>query len=83
MGSVNVENDDKITSEKKDGPTPNGGAYSIGYYMNDEGMNVPKDEATQIIIKEYSADGIIIQTTHGGFSMPKSKPGSGTTSFML
>ena len=53
--------------DRIDEPTPNGGAYSIAYYFNDQGEMVDKTLATKIIIKEFSADDKLIYTTHGNF----------------
>ena len=60
----------EILSKRIDGPTPNGGAYSIGYYFNDDDMAVDEKIATKIVIKEYTAASQIIKTTYGGYANP-------------
>lgn len=54
-----------MTSERRDGPTPNGGAYSVAVWMNDRGELVAKDAATQVYITEYAADGTWLAETIG------------------
>lgn len=73
---------EKTTSERIDGPTPNGGTYSIAYYFNDDSIAVSKEEATQIIIKEYSDDDLIINVTYGDFSFEQPNDHK-TSMFML
>lgn len=48
-----------------DEPTPNGGAYSIGHYMNENGDDCTPEEATVIHINEYAEDGTFICNTIG------------------
>lgn len=48
-----------------DEPTPNGGAYSVGYYTNDKGEDCSIEEATIIHIHEYTVDGELICETIG------------------
>jgi len=45
------------TSERRDGATPNGGIYSIAYYRDADGTPTTKDQAAEIEIVEYAADG--------------------------
>jgi hypothetical protein len=54
-----------MTSERQDGPTPAGGAYSEAVYMNDAGELVAKEVATRLIITEYAADGTWLAETIG------------------
>jgi len=49
-----------ITSERRDGPTPNGGDYSEIFYFDDDGNSVDKTEATKAVVKEYKNDGTVI-----------------------
>lgn len=53
------------TSERKDGPTPNGGAYSIAYFQNEKGEATTKDKATRMEIVEFSKAGIELHRTYG------------------
>lgn len=52
------------TSERRDGPTPNGGAYSIAYYRDASGKPATKDKAVEIEIVEYAADGREVVRTY-------------------
>lgn len=45
------------TTERVEGPTPNGGAYAIVYYQAADGAPVPKSEAVRGEAFEYTADG--------------------------
>lgn len=53
------------TQNCTDGPTPAGGAYAVGTYLDENGEPVPKDEATQLEIIEYDEDGNELQSTLG------------------
>jgi hypothetical protein len=53
------------TSERVDGKTPNGGDFSIAYFMDEKGNPVPKKQAKRAEIIEYKKDGIVIQRTYG------------------
>ena len=53
-----------MTSERIDGPTPNGGAYAIAYYMDNNRASVNKAIATKAEIVEYAADGEIVFRTY-------------------
>jgi hypothetical protein len=55
---------DEATSRRVEGPTPKGGAYSIGYFSHD-GRPVPQRFANQILIIEYDDDGREIYRTFG------------------
>ena len=50
-----------ITSERKDGPTPNGGDYSEIFYFDDDGNSVDKSAATKVIIRECKNDGTLVK----------------------
>lgn len=41
------------TSERRPGPTPGGGVYSVAYFRDAKGNPCPKDRAAQIEIIEY------------------------------
>jgi hypothetical protein len=41
------------TSERHDGPTPNGGAYSVANFLDGERRPCPKADAVYIEILEY------------------------------
>ena len=43
------------SSERKDGPTPNGGAYSIVYFQDEQGNPVEKEQATKMEAVEFDA----------------------------
>ena len=46
-------------------PTPNGGAYSIAYYYDSEGMPCPAAKASNIEILEFDIHDQIIFRTYG------------------
>ena len=52
-------------SQRIDEPTPNGGAYSIAYYHDSEGMPCPKEKASRIEIVEFDLHDQIIFRTYG------------------
>lgn len=55
----------QVTSERRDQPTPNGGAYSIIYFQDSDGNPTVKDEAVKAEIVEYSQDGKELVRTYG------------------
>ena len=58
-----------MTSERIDGPTPNGGDYSIGVYVDLESLSeVNEAEADGLIITEYTLEGTVIHETVGTVS---------------
>jgi hypothetical protein len=55
-----------MTAERHDGPTPHGGANSIGVYVNLDTMEeVERSVATGIVVTEYTADGEFLFETIG------------------
>lgn len=52
------------TVERREGPTPNGGAYSVAYFYDDARKGVPKDEATGMEIVEFDAQDREIHRTY-------------------
>ena len=46
-----------VTQERRNGPTPHGGAYSIAYYRGRDGSPVPKDQATAVELVEFTESG--------------------------
>ncbi len=44
------------TSERHDGPTPNGGTHSVANWLDAERKPCPKDRAVHAEIIEYDAD---------------------------
>jgi len=53
------------TSERREGPTPNGGAYSITYYRDARGVPTTRDRARSVEIIEYDVEGEAIHSTIG------------------
>lgn len=53
------------TSERREGPTPNGGAYSIAYYRDERGVPTTRDQARSVEIIEYDVEGEAIHSTMG------------------
>ena len=53
------------TSQRREGPTPNGGTYSIAYFRDENGNPTTKDQARIVEIIEYNAKGEVIHSTIG------------------
>lgn len=53
------------TSERIEGPTPNGGAYAIAYYRGEDGNPTVKAEAHSVEIVEYDKEGNAVHRTYG------------------
>ena len=60
---VAVETDPRFT-ERGDGPTINGGAYSIAYYYDHEGNPCKKESAARVNIVEYTENGERLNETY-------------------
>jgi hypothetical protein len=54
-----------LTQERHNGPTPNGGVYSIGYFSDADYKPVPKELAVYVEIHEFNEDGQCIYRTYG------------------
>ncbi len=52
-----------MTSERLEGPTPNGGAYGMIYYFDDNNNAVTKENATKAMGCEYDKDDNMINET--------------------
>lgn len=57
-----------VTSETRDGPTPNGGVRSVAYYLNDTGIPTEKSQATYVKIEELDASGSIVHRTYASLT---------------
>jgi hypothetical protein len=57
-----------VTEESRPGPTPNGGAKSTMFYLDDAGEPAEREVATQAVIVEYDAQGAPIHRTYGTFN---------------
>jgi hypothetical protein len=42
--------------ERVEGPTPRGGAYSVWAYRDGSSRDVPKEQATVVLVSEYDAE---------------------------
>ena len=51
-----------MTSETREGQTPNGGDSSKIYYLDDKGNPAEKDKAVQVKIEELKGTNIIFRT---------------------
>lgn len=49
--------------ERREGPTPAGGANSVAVFMDDSGQVVDEDKATQVVITEYTTSGERLRET--------------------
>ena len=56
-----------MTSERREGPTPNGGVASVAYYTDESGVLVDKSRASRVEIVELDATGNEIHRTYGAF----------------
>ena len=55
--------DTKISPERHEGPTENGGAYSLVYYYNHQSLPCQKEEAAMMEIVEFTEDGRYLKGT--------------------
>lgn len=53
-----------MATKRKEGPTPNGGAYSVIVYLNGEGEAVDKEQATRAEVVEFNRRGEAIFRTY-------------------
>lgn len=61
---INLDDiEEKVTHERYNRPTPNGGDYSEIFYMDDNGNYVDKKVATKAVIYECKNDGTAINRT--------------------
>lgn len=60
---VEMTRDPRFT-ETHYGPTPNGGAYSVAYYYDEEGIPCRRETATSVNIIEYCEEGYRIYETY-------------------
>ena len=61
---INLDDiEEKVTHERYNRPTPNGGDYSEIFYMDDNGNYVDKKVATKAVIYECKNDGTAINIT--------------------
>ncbi len=58
-----TEEENIITHERYDKPTPNGGDYSEIFYMDADGNYVDKSVAVKAVIYEFKNDGTAINRT--------------------
>jgi hypothetical protein len=68
-----------MKSERRAGPTPNGGVESVAYYLDAGGQPAEKADAARVRIVEYDAEGRVVFTTHlevAGAAVPAG-PGEG------
>jgi hypothetical protein len=55
---------DDPTEERRDGPTPAGGASSVIYYRDADGNPAPKSRAVMAEVTEFDAAGEAIARTY-------------------
>lgn len=63
-----------MTTEERQGPTPNGGVRSVIIYSDDKGNLVDRAVATRAEIIEYDAAGRVVMRTYGTFEAPGDSP---------
>lgn len=61
---------------KVDGPTPNGGIYSVAILSDEDGSLVPRERATRVEIHECDADGRSILCTSGTIGRSSGEDGA-------
>lgn len=61
------------TYKRVDEATPNGGAYSVGYYKGSNGKPCKEADAVACEIVEYNADGQPIARTYGRMKQSDAK----------
>lgn len=61
--NIPIEPDARFT-ERADGPTINGGAYSIAYYYDQQGNPCRREDAASVNIIEFSKEGMRINETY-------------------
>lgn len=66
------------TSERHDGPTPNGGVYSIAYFRGPDGAPTSKGLAVAMEIQEFDAQDRMIRRTYFGPRSQPAEPGEGS-----
>lgn len=59
---------EQATSQRIEGPTPQGGAYAIAYFTDGDGRPCPKARAAHAEIIEYDEAGDGIFRTYGDLS---------------
>ena len=57
--------------------TPNGGVFSVAFFTNDDGVPVPKEDATSVEIHECDENGISIYRTYMNLENNKHAAGNG------
>ena len=57
--------EDTFCTEYRDGPTPNGGAYSSATYFDAYGRTCAKKDAYAVAITEYDESGARVNGTYG------------------
>lgn len=55
---------DEMTSERVEGPTPNGGTYSVANFLDKDGAPCPKAEAVGMEILEFDGDDRCVGRTY-------------------
>ncbi len=60
---------------RTEGPTPNGGAYSIAYWFDDNNNPVDKEQAQKAEIIEFSNNGQQISRTYAFLDKPRRSVG--------
>lgn len=56
--------DPSTTSQRMDQSTPNGGDYSIAYWLDNDGNATIKSLAVKAKVVEYKESGKVVFTTH-------------------
>lgn len=59
------------TETRSDKKTPQGGDYSIVYWLDDEEKPVKKEQATKVKIIEYTKDNEVVGITYGDLNPKK------------
>ena len=68
-----------VYRERKDFPTPAGGAYVVADYLDADMQPIDKRRATRVRVVEYAADGSVVHTTVATMSPSEPLPPSAGT----
>lgn len=62
--NIELKPDPRYTETRR-GRTPSGGAYSIAYYYDEDGLPCPKAKAKSVHIVEYAESGERVNEVYG------------------
>jgi hypothetical protein len=60
---ITTGNKKELTQARREGPTPNGGAYSIAYFLDANWKPVPRERAEVIEVIEFTQEDTFLKST--------------------